>query len=64
MKVSPKKKKKKSNNMVVNNKTNLPENEKQKLVEHIKKILLKKTLYYNFKKLFLFRKHCFFPRAM
>ena len=37
IKISLKKKKKKSNNMVVNDTKNLPEDEKQKLVEYRKK---------------------------
>ena len=41
----------------------LSEGEKEKLVEHRKNIIeWEKTLYYNYKKVFQFRKFCFFIR--
>ena len=65
MKVFLKKKKKKSDNMVVNN-TKMYQKIKKKswlnLEKNMKKI--EKSPCYNYKKLFSFRKFCFFLRAM
>ena len=52
IKVSPKEKKKQRNNVAVIDKKNLPQNEKQKLVEQIKNNIIKKCLHVIIRNLF------------
>ena len=57
IKVFLKKKRKESGNIVVKERCkNLPEDEKQKLVDYRRKYKMHKTPYYNYKKLFSLRK--------